>query len=137
MFEYASLRGSLDGMNPQAITEIAEYFKKNMGYDIPPMTPFVGKNFNYPQAAQEAQVDGKVILQFVIEKDGSLSGITVLRDIGHGTGEEAARMLKTSPNWKPGIQNGKPVRVQFTLPIQLNLAVKDNAPEDKPAEPSN
>ena len=54
VFEYASLRGSLDGMNPQAITEIAEYFKKNMGYDIPPMTPFVGKNFNVTRAGIHA-----------------------------------------------------------------------------------
>ncbi|MBQ8606423.1 MAG: 2-isopropylmalate synthase [Clostridia bacterium] len=54
VFEYASLRGSLDGMNPQAITEIAEYFKKEMGYDIPPMTPFVGRNFNVTRAGIHA-----------------------------------------------------------------------------------
>ncbi len=54
VFEYASLRGSLDGMDPQAITEIAEYFKHNMGYDIPPMTPFVGKNFNVTRAGIHA-----------------------------------------------------------------------------------
>lgn len=54
VFEYASLRGSLDGMDPTVITEIAEYFKKNMGYDIPPMTPFVGKNFNVTRAGIHA-----------------------------------------------------------------------------------
>ncbi len=54
VFEYASLRGSLDGMNPQIITEIAEYFKNNMGYDIPPMTPFVGENFNVTRAGIHA-----------------------------------------------------------------------------------
>ena len=54
VFEYASLRGSLDGMDPTAITEIAEYFKKNMGYEIPPMTPFVGKNFNVTRAGIHA-----------------------------------------------------------------------------------
>jgi len=54
VFEYASLRGSLDGMNPAVITEIAQYFKKNMGYEIPPMTPFVGRNFNVTRAGIHA-----------------------------------------------------------------------------------
>lgn len=54
VFEYASLKGSLDGMNPTVITEIAEYFKRNMGYKIPPMTPFVGKNFNVTRAGIHA-----------------------------------------------------------------------------------
>ena len=54
IFEYASLRGSLDGMNPAMITEIAKYFQKNMGYEIPPMTPFVGRNFNVTRAGIHA-----------------------------------------------------------------------------------
>ena len=54
VFEYASLRGSFDGMDPTAITEIAEYFSKEMGYEIPPMTPFVGRNFNVTRAGIHA-----------------------------------------------------------------------------------
>ena len=54
MFEYASMRGSFDGMDPTVITEIADYFKQNMGYNIPPMTPFVGKNFNVTRAGIHA-----------------------------------------------------------------------------------
>ena len=54
VFEYASLRGSLDGMKPEVITKIANYFRKNMGYDIPPMTPFVGRNFNVTRAGIHA-----------------------------------------------------------------------------------
>ena len=54
VFEYASLRGSFDGMDPTAITDIANYFKREMGYDIPPMTPFVGKNFNVTRAGIHA-----------------------------------------------------------------------------------
>ena len=54
MFEYASLRGSFDGMDPTVITEIADYFKNNMGYEIPPMTPFVGENFNCTRAGIHA-----------------------------------------------------------------------------------
>ena len=83
---------------------------------------YVGDNYNYPEAAQKNKVKGRLLLQFVVEKDGSLSDSQVLQDLKYGTGEEAVRMLKNSPKWKPGIQNGKPVRVQFTLPIQLNVA---------------
>ena len=85
---------------------------------------FVSNNYNYPPQAQEQGVNGRVLLQFVVEKDGSLTDIKVLRDLKYGTGEEAVRMLKKAPKWKPGIQNGRPVRVQFTLPIQLNLAAQ-------------
>ncbi|HTG67178.1 MAG TPA: energy transducer TonB, partial [Flavobacterium sp.] len=61
-------------------------------------------------------------VSFVVEKDGSLTDIKVLRDIGYGTGKEAIRVLQKSPKWNPGIQNGKPVRVQYSLPITIQPA---------------
>ena len=82
---------------------------------------YVSKNYNYPAAARENGVSGRIIMQFVVEKDGSLTDIKVLRDLGMGTGDEAIRMLKKAPKWTPGVQNGRPVRVQYTLPIMLNL----------------
>lgn len=82
---------------------------------------YVSKNYVYPAAAREQGVSGRLILSFVVEKDGSLTDIKVMRDLGMGTGDEAVRMLKKAPKWKPGIQNGRPVRVQYTLPIMLNL----------------
>ncbi|WP_256010712.1 energy transducer TonB [Desertivirga xinjiangensis] len=82
---------------------------------------YVGKTYNYPAAAKEQGVSGRVILSFVVEKDGSLTDIKVLRDLGMGTGEEAIRVLKKSKKWNPGIQNGRPVRVNYTIPILLNL----------------
>jgi len=82
---------------------------------------YVGNNYNYPAAAREQGVSGRIIMSFVVEKDGSLTDIKVLRDLGMGTGDEAIRLLKKAPKWKPGIQNGRPVRVQYTLPIMLNL----------------
>lgn len=81
----------------------------------------VSKNYNYPAAAREQGVSGRLIIGFIVEKDGSLTDIRILRDLGMGTGEEAIRLLKKSPKWKAGIQNGRPVRVQYTLPIMLNL----------------
>lgn len=82
---------------------------------------YVSKNYVYPAAAREQGVSGRLILSFIVEKDGSLTDIKVVRDLGMGTGDEAMRMLKKAPKWKPGIQNGRPVRVQYTLPIMLNL----------------
>jgi periplasmic protein TonB len=83
---------------------------------------YLQKNYRYPAMAREQGVSGKVIMQFVVERDGSLTDIKVLRDLGLGTGEEAIRLLKSMPKWKPGIQNGRPVRVAYTLPFSLNLA---------------
>ena len=97
---------------------------------------FIGKNYMYPAEAQKANVQGRLLYSFVVERDGSLVDIKLIQDIGHGTGEEGLRVLKLSPKWEPGLVNGKPVRVEFTLPIQLNLAPTDNTPEDKPSEPA-
>jgi len=77
---------------------------------------FVGKNYKVPE---DEDIKGKVFVQFVVEKDGSLTDIKVIRDLGFGTGKEAIRVLKKSPKWKPGIQNGRPVRVLYSLPISI------------------
>lgn len=82
---------------------------------------YIGANYQYPAAAVKEEVKGRMLVGFVVEKDGSLSDIKVLDDLGFGTGEEAVRVVKNGPKWKSGIQNGKPVRVQFTLPIVLNV----------------
>ena len=80
---------------------------------------FVQKNFRTPEVDQD--VNGRVIVNFVVEKDGSLTDIKVVRDLGFGTGKEAIRLLKSAPKWKPGIQNGNPVRVLYSLPIMVNI----------------
>lgn len=76
---------------------------------------------NY-RAPEEEGLKGKVFVTFVVEKDGSLSDIKVIRDIGYGTGKEAIRVLKNSPKWIPGEQNGKKVRVLYSLPITIQSA---------------
>jgi len=82
---------------------------------------FLGDKIKYPNAAKEAGTQGRVILQFVVEKDGSLTDIKVMREPGNGLGDEATRVLKLAPKWQPGIQNGKPVRVQYTIPVNFSL----------------
>jgi periplasmic protein TonB len=80
---------------------------------------FIGKNFQVPD---EEGLKGKVFVTFVVEKDGSLTDIKVIRDIGYGTGKEAIRVLKSCPKWNAGEQNGKKVRVQYSLPISIQSA---------------
>lgn len=82
---------------------------------------WVGSTYKFPAAAKNANVSGRMIVQFVVEKDGRLSDIKAVRDLGYGTGEAAVELLATSKLWKPGIQNGKPVRVQYTLPLMLKV----------------
>ena len=81
---------------------------------------FVGQNYRIPEELSKNKTNGKVYLQFMIEKDGSLSEITILRDkLGYGAGEEAVRVLKLSPKWIPASDKGKPVRVMYNLPITI------------------
>ncbi len=86
---------------------------------------YVSKNFKLTDEAKKQGVNGRLIMNFVVNADGSLSNIRVLRGLGYGTDEEGIRLLKESPNWIPGVQNGRPVRVQYTLPIMLNSKGSD------------
>lgn len=83
---------------------------------------FLTNNIRYPEKAREASVQGTVYITFVVERDGSVSDVRVLRGIGAGCDEEAVRVIKMMPEWSPGKQRGKPVRVQFNMPIKFSLA---------------
>jgi TonB family protein len=89
---------------------------------------FLRENIRYPAAAKINKVQGRVFVQFVVEKDGTLSNLKVLRAPAPILGDEAMRVLKLSPKWKPGLQNKVPVRVQYTVPI--NFALDFEAPKD-------
>ncbi|MEO8235425.1 MAG: energy transducer TonB [Flavobacterium sp.] len=80
---------------------------------------YVQKNYRSPEVEQDLK--GRVFVEFVVEKDGSLTDIKVVRDLGFGTGAEAIRMLKSAPRFKPGVQNGKTIRVRYSLPIMLDI----------------
>lgn len=83
---------------------------------------FVGQNFNYPASAIRSGVNGTVIVKFVVEKDGSLSDFGISRSMTEDIDREAIRVVKRLRNWTPGAIDGKPVRVQYNLPIRLALA---------------
>ncbi len=80
---------------------------------------FVGEHFKVSEEVSKNNINTKVYMQFMVEKDGSLSEITIVKDAGYGLGEEATRVLKLSPNWIPGSENGMPVRVLYSLPITV------------------
>lgn len=82
---------------------------------------YLAQNMKYPQLARDNGITGKVYVTFVVEKDGSIANPKVLRDIGGGCGQEAIRVVKSMPKWTPGKQRGKPVRVQFNLPVNFSL----------------
>ena len=85
------------------------------------MMKFVASNVKYPEAAKDKNIEGRVFVSFVIEKDGSVSNVKVLRGIGGGCDEEAVRVVKSMPNWTPGKQKGEPVRVSFQMPFMFKL----------------
>lgn len=82
---------------------------------------FLNKNLKYPDMAIDQHMSGKVWVSFIVEKDGHLSNIVVDRGSGYGMDEEALRVLKLAPAWRPGIQNGQPVRVKYNIPINFQL----------------
>lgn len=82
---------------------------------------FLYKNISYPAIARENGVSGMVVVQFVVEKDGSISNAKVIRDIGAGCGEEAVRVVNKMPLWTPGRQRTENVRVQYNLPVKFAL----------------
>jgi TonB family C-terminal domain len=82
---------------------------------------YLSKNIKYPTMARESGIQGRVFVNFVVETDGSVSNIKVLRAIGGGCDEEAVRVVQAMPKWTPGKQRGKAVRVSYNLPVNFRL----------------
>ncbi len=91
------------------------------GGDLNTFRNWVQGKLHYPQIAQENGISGRVVLSFVIEKDGTLTNIEVLQSPDRSLSEEAVRVLETSPKWEPGMQSNKSVRVKYTLPVDFQI----------------
>ena len=89
---------------------------------------YLKDNLKYPEKARKQGISGRVFISFVVEKDGTISNIRLLRGIGGGCDEEAMKVVAKMPSWEPGLQRGKPVRVQFNMPFSFNL---DNIEKEK------
>lgn len=88
---------------------------------IKELMDYLGTNVKYPENAMKKNVQGRVVVQFVVEKDGSLSEASVIRSIDPDLDAEALRVVQTMPKWKPGMQKGQAVRVKYTLPVSFKL----------------
>jgi len=82
---------------------------------------YLATHIKYPELAKESGIQGRVFINFVVEPDGHIDHVKVLRGIGGGCDEEAVRVVKNMPKWIPGKQRGKPVRVSFNLPVKFTL----------------
>lgn len=82
---------------------------------------YIDDNLQYPELARENNISGVVVIRFVVEKDGSLTHLKILRDIGGGCGKEALRMVQSMPKWNPAKQSGQVVRSEYTLPVLFKL----------------
>jgi len=101
----------------EEIFVIVEHMPSFQGGDLNKFRDFVNKNLKYPEIAAENGIQGRVILSFVVEANGTLSNVKVLRGVDPAIDKEAIRVVESSPKWSPGQQRGKPVRVSFNMPI--------------------
>jgi len=118
--EYVPVKHEEEVVEEAEIFQIVESMPDFPGGDAARMQ-FLRDNIKYPQIARESGIQGTVYVTFVVEKDGRVTDIRVLRGIGGGCDEEAIRVIKAMPRWTPGKQRGKPVRVQFNMPIKFTL----------------
>ena len=107
--------------DPDTVYQIVEKMPQYRGGEEA-MMKYVADNIKYPQEAKDKNISGRVFVSFVIEKDGSVNEVKVVRGIGGGCDEEAARVIKGMPKWEPGMQKGKPVRVNYMMPINFKLS---------------
>jgi len=98
--------------NPFIFVEVMPTFK---GGDLNKFREWVQKRTNYPQEALDRKIQGRVFLTFVVETDGSVSSVTVVRGVDPMIDSEAVRAIQGSPNWTPGLQRGQPVRVRYSM----------------------
>lgn len=103
--------------------EIFEVVEKNpeFSYNGMSLMQYLGKSIKYTTIAQETGTQGRVIVQFVVNKDGSIVDVKVVRGVDPYLDKEAIRVISTMPKWKPGEQRGKPVRCKFTVPVMFKL----------------
>lgn len=113
-----------DPENP--VFEVVEKMPEFPGGGMPAMLKYLAENIKYPENAKKNGTQGRVVVHFIVNKDGSISDIGILRGIDSELDREAIRVISTMPKWKPGMQRGEAVRVKYTVPIMFRLS------EEKP-----
>lgn len=105
----------------QTIFEVVEQMPEFPNGGMAGLMQYLSKNIKYPTIAQENETQGRVTVQFVVNKDGSIVDAKVLRGVDPYLDKEAVRVIMGMPKWKPGMQRGKPVRVKYTVPVMFRL----------------
>ena len=114
------------------MTSTAQTKKNDMVFDVVEVMPqypggqiamlkYIMENIKYPKQIMEEGIQGRVTVSFIVEKDGRVSNVRLLRSVQSALDKEAIRVVKSMPKWTPGKQNGKPVRVRFNLPVMFKL----------------
>ena len=105
-----------DPQDPQKGTYVTKTESGTAG-----LLAFLNRNVKYPVKAEENGIQGRVLCSFVVERDGSITEVKVIRSVDPSLDKEAVRVIQSMPNWIPGMQKGQPVRVKFTLPVTFRL----------------
>jgi protein TonB len=103
---------------PFFLVEVMPSFK---GGGLEKFREWIKNRTSYPQAAIDKKIRGKVYLTFIVEKDGSVSNVTVVKGVDPLLDDEAVKVISDSPKWKPGLQRGEPVRVRYSIPLSFNF----------------
>lgn len=119
-----------DPDNP--VFEVVEQMPEFPDGGMSGLMQFLSKNIRYPVNAQKNGTQGRVTVQFVVNADGSISNIGIIRGVDPELDGEAVRVISTMPNWKPGMQKGKAVRVKYTVPVMFRLSDNGQKEEYKP-----
>ena len=110
-----------DDLKGTPVFEVVEQMPEYPDGGMAGLMEYFKKNMRYPEAAKEAGMQGRVTVQFIVNKDGSISGAKVLRSVEPDFDAEAIRLVNAMPKWKPGMQDGKPVAVKYTVPVKFML----------------
>ncbi len=103
------------------IYEVVENMPRFPNGGMQALMQYLNENIRYPEAATKAGVQGRVTVQFIVDKDGSIDDVKILRSVNPDLDAEAIRVIKTMPRWEPGTHKGKPVRVKYTVPVMFRL----------------
>ena len=104
-----------------SVFEVAEVMPEFPG-GTQALFKFIGENLQYPQNAIDGQIEGRVVVQFVVDKEGKVGNIQVVRSIDKMLDQAAIDVVRALPDWKPGMQDGQPVNVRYTLPVNFKLS---------------
>ena len=107
--------------NDDEILDMVEQMPSFLGGETA-LLQFLSSNVRYPTVAEENEIQGRVVVTFIVERDGSITEVKVAKGVDPSLDREAVRVIKSMPKWKAGTQNGKPVRVKYSVPVTFRLS---------------